>query len=88
MTNENQGSSSFCVEQRKNGDDKKALYHCNYCNKDITGKIRIKCGVCSDFDLCVECFSVGAQVSPHESDHSYRVMVSDQPFFEVFRVLK
>lgn len=55
---------------------KRALYHCNYCNKDITGKIRIKCYVCPDFDLCVECFSVGAEVQPHKSNHPYRVMVS------------
>ncbi|KAL7102525.1 hypothetical protein ACP275_08G125300 [Erythranthe tilingii] len=55
-------------------DGKKALYHCNYCNKDISGKIRIKCVVCSDFDLCIECFSVGAEVYPHKSNHPYRVM--------------
>ncbi|XP_051135733.1 transcriptional adapter ADA2-like isoform X3 [Andrographis paniculata] len=55
-------------------DGKKALYHCNYCNKDISGKIRIKCVICSDFDLCVECFSVGAEVHPHKSNHPYRVM--------------
>ncbi|KAF5737328.1 transcriptional adapter ADA2b-like isoform X1 [Tripterygium wilfordii] len=53
---------------------KRALYHCNYCNKDITGKIRIKCAMCPDFDLCVECFSVGAEVTPHKSNHPYRVM--------------
>ncbi|KAL0915502.1 hypothetical protein M5K25_015925 [Dendrobium thyrsiflorum] len=53
---------------------KKALYHCNYCNKDISGKIRIKCSKCPDFDLCVECFSVGAEVTPHRSNHPYRVM--------------
>ncbi|XP_059438872.1 transcriptional adapter ADA2b-like [Corylus avellana] len=52
----------------------RALYHCNYCNKDITGKIRIKCVVCPDFDLCIECFSVGAEVTPHKSNHPYRVM--------------
>ncbi|XP_020570652.1 transcriptional adapter ADA2-like isoform X2 [Phalaenopsis equestris] len=55
-------------------DGKKALYHCNYCNKDISGKIRIKCSKCPDFDLCVECFSVGAEVTPHRSNHPYRVM--------------
>ncbi|MCD9641921.1 hypothetical protein HAX54_028406 [Datura stramonium] len=52
----------------------KEQYHCNYCNKDISGRIRIKCVVCSDFDLCVECFSVGAEVQPHKSNHLYRVM--------------
>ncbi|XP_022733546.1 transcriptional adapter ADA2a-like isoform X2 [Durio zibethinus] len=51
-----------------------ALYHCNYCNKDLSGMVRIKCAVCPDFDLCVECFSVGAEVSPHKSNHPYRVM--------------
>lgn len=55
-------------------DGKRALYHCNYCNKDISGRIRIKCAVCSDFDLCIECFSVGAEVYPHKSNHHYRVM--------------
>ncbi|KAG5561065.1 hypothetical protein RHGRI_004172 [Rhododendron griersonianum] len=63
-------------EGQGTGDGKKALYHCNYCNKDITGKIRIKCAVCPDFDLCIECFSVGAEVTPHKSNHPYRVMVS------------
>lgn len=55
----------------------KALFHCNYCNKDITGKIRIKCCTCADFDLCIECFSVGAEVTPHKSNHPYSVMVSN-----------
>ncbi|KAH9625693.1 hypothetical protein KSS87_019188 [Heliosperma pusillum] len=66
-------SSSFVSGQGSN-DGKKALYHCNYCNKDISGMIRIKCAVCPDFDLCIECFSVGAEVHPHKSDHPYRVM--------------
>ncbi|OMP07960.1 Zinc finger, ZZ-type [Corchorus olitorius] len=44
---------------------KKALYRCNYCNKDLIGKIRIKCDFCPDFDLCIKCFSVGAEVTPH-----------------------
>ncbi|KAI9075981.1 hypothetical protein K1719_042053 [Acacia pycnantha] len=53
---------------------KVSLYHCNYCDKDISRKIRIKCAVCQDFDLCLECFSVGAEVTPHKSNHPYRVM--------------
>ena len=55
---------------------KLALYHCNYCNKDISGRVRIKCVMCPDFDLCLECFSVGAEVTPHKCNHPYRVMVS------------
>ncbi|GMJ08276.1 homolog of yeast ADA2 2B, PROPORZ1 [Hibiscus trionum] len=64
--------SSFSGQGTSEG--KRALYHCNYCNKDITGKIRIKCATCPDFDLCIECFSVGAEVTPHKSSHPYRVM--------------
>jgi len=69
-------SISAAIGGAGEGGGKKALYHCNYCNKDISGKIRIKCSKCPDFDLCVECFSVGAEVTPHRSNHPYRVMVS------------
>lgn len=65
----------FCDVGQGGTEGKKALFHCNYCNKDISGKIRIKCSKCPDFDLCVECFSVGAEVTPHRSNHPYRVMV-------------
>ncbi|KAI9396483.1 hypothetical protein POPTR_004G135400v4 [Populus trichocarpa] len=54
---------------------KRALYHHNYCEKDVTGKVRIKCAECLDFGLCAECFSVGAEVGPHKSNHPYRVMM-------------
>ncbi|GLT76642.1 hypothetical protein SLA2020_482920 [Shorea laevis] len=78
-TGENLESSSSGQGSDKG---KRALYHCNYCNKDITGQIRIKCAECADFDLCVQCFSVGAEVTPHKNSHSYRVM--DDLSFPVF----
>ncbi|EFJ14661.1 hypothetical protein SELMODRAFT_96986, partial [Selaginella moellendorffii] len=53
---------------------KRAAYHCNYCNKDVSGMIRIKCAKCADFDLCIECFSVGVEISTHKSNHPYRVI--------------
>ncbi|KAJ8748625.1 hypothetical protein K2173_007615 [Erythroxylum novogranatense] len=55
-------------------EERGALYHCNYCHKDISGMVRIKCALCPDFDLCVECFSVGAELTPHKCNHPYRVM--------------
>ncbi|KAK4484998.1 hypothetical protein RD792_007605 [Penstemon davidsonii] len=67
-------NSESVIAGQGTSDGKKALYHCNYCNKDITGRIRIKCAACSDFDLCIECFSVGAEVHPHKSCHPYRVV--------------
>eukprot|EP00854_Cymbomonas_tetramitiformis_P000618 gene618-1044_t len=57
-----------------NPDQKRALYHCNYCQKDITNVVRIKCAVCSEVDLCVECFSTGAEITPHKNDHDYRII--------------
>ncbi len=38
--------------------------------------VRIKCAVCPDFDLCLDCFSVGVEITPHQNDHAYRVMDS------------
>jgi len=49
-------------------------YHCDYCSKDITNVVRIRCAECADFDLCLECFSVGVEVYPHKNTHKYRVL--------------
>ncbi|KAF9669631.1 hypothetical protein SADUNF_Sadunf14G0127400 [Salix dunnii] len=75
-TTSNVGSieTAFPAVYQETSQGKLALYHCNYCHKDISGMVRIKCAVCPDFDLCVECFSVGAEVTPHKSNHPYRVM--------------
>ncbi|RZC65824.1 hypothetical protein C5167_009518 [Papaver somniferum] len=75
-----ENSESTAAGQGTN-EGKSALFHCNYCNKDVTGKIRIKCAVCPDFDLCLECFSVGAEITPHRSNHPYRVMVTSSQRF-------
>ena len=53
---------------------RRSLYHCNYCRKDISNTVRIKCAVCADFDLCLECFSVGVSITPHDPNHAYRVV--------------
>ncbi len=52
----------------------RALYHCNYCQKDISNVPRIKCAECKDFDLCLECFSVGVEIKPHKNTHDYQVV--------------
>lgn len=51
-----------------------AQYHCDYCRKDISSTVRIRCAECADFDLCLECFSVGVEVYPHKNNHKYRVI--------------
>ncbi|CAG2158354.1 unnamed protein product [Oppiella nova] len=50
-------------------------YHCNYCDEDIND-IRVKCNECQDFDLCLQCFSCGAEIGSHRSRHSYQLIVS------------
>lgn len=75
-TTSNVGSmeTAFPAVYQETSQGKLALYHCNYCHKDISGMVRIKCAMCPDFDLCIECFSVGAEVTPHKGNHPYRVM--------------
>ncbi|PIA58229.1 hypothetical protein AQUCO_00500284v1 [Aquilegia coerulea] len=68
-----QTAADSASSDSKKVEGKKALYHCNYCTRDISGKIHVKCAICPDFDLCMECFSVGAEVTPHKSDHPYQV---------------
>eukprot|EP00471_Norrisiella_sphaerica_P007340 CAMPEP_0184482248 /NCGR_PEP_ID=MMETSP0113_2-20130426/3814_1 /TAXON_ID=91329 /ORGANISM="Norrisiella sphaerica, Strain BC52" /LENGTH=455 /DNA_ID=CAMNT_0026861865 /DNA_START=166 /DNA_END=1533 /DNA_ORIENTATION=+ len=73
------------IKKRKNvaNDEARALaesanekhqYFCDFCRKDLSGVVRIRCAECKDFDLCVECFSVGVEVAPHVNNHKYRVM--------------
>lgn len=33
--------------------------------------LRITCGVCPDFDLCLQCFACGAELGSHKSNHRY-----------------
>jgi hypothetical protein len=49
----------------------RALYHCNYCHTDISNEVRIKCADCQDFDLCLDCFAVGVEVTPHRNTHRW-----------------
>ncbi|KAG8233713.1 hypothetical protein J437_LFUL013833 [Ladona fulva] len=48
-------------------------YNCTYCQEEISG-LRVKCAECKDFELCLECFSSGAEIGPHKNDHSYQLM--------------
>lgn len=50
------------------------LFQCDYCSRDLTNVVRIRCAECKDFDLCLDCFSVGAEVNGHKKTHDYHVM--------------
>ena len=49
-------------------------YHCDYCRVDISNALHIKCAVCKDFDLCLQCFAAGHAVQPHQPTHAYRLI--------------
>ena len=53
---------------------KRALFSCVYCQKDISGVVRIKCAECAEMHLCVDCFSVGVEPHPHRACHAYHVV--------------
>ncbi|KAK9737464.1 Zinc finger, ZZ type [Popillia japonica] len=50
-----------------------AKVNCTYCQEEING-VRVQCSVCVDFDLCLQCFSSGAEAGTHRNDHPYRFM--------------
>jgi predicted amidophosphoribosyltransferase len=50
---------------------------CDACQASIGHIVRIKCHVCEDVELCVECFAQGKEFDKHKATHSYRVMASN-----------
>ncbi|XP_019881745.1 transcriptional adapter 2B [Aethina tumida] len=48
-----------------------AKVSCTYCQEDING-VRVQCCVCTDFDMCLQCFASGAEIGPHKNDHAYK----------------
>ncbi|KAF6003424.1 Transcriptional [Cyanidiococcus yangmingshanensis] len=58
-------------------------YHCNNCARDISDTVRIRCAVCVEYDLCIDCFSIGAETDDHRCEHDYRILeVVDLDVFE------
>ncbi|XP_039757533.1 transcriptional adapter 2B isoform X1 [Pararge aegeria] len=58
-----------------------AKYNCTYCQEEING-VRVRCAECKDFDICLQCFSLGAEIGAHKNDHSYQFM--DSGAFGIF----
>jgi transcriptional adapter 2-alpha len=48
--------------------------HCDFCDKEITKHTKILCAECPDLDICVNCFSTGAENEKHSKNHSYHVI--------------
>ncbi len=70
--------------EKKDVQETTSRFHCNYCGRDLSLQIRARCAVCPDYDSCLDCFSVGASLSPHEPSHAYRLVeVVHAPIFQV-----
>lgn len=63
-------------------DNKGRLFHCDVCSVDCTNRIRIKCAICPDYDLCVPCFSSGATSADHKPWHDYQII--EQNTYPIF----
>lgn len=60
-----------------------AKFHCDICSADATRRVRIRCAVCEDYDLCVPCFAEGKSSGSHKPWHDYRVIEQHQfPIFD------
>ncbi|KAF8253055.1 transcriptional adaptor 2 [Wilcoxina mikolae CBS 423.85] len=60
-------------------------YHCDACNGDITFTVRIRCAhaACVEYDLCVPCFTSGAETGSHKcATHPYHVI--EQNSYPIF----
>jgi hypothetical protein len=69
---------------------RRGVYECDYCHSDISQLPRIRCVVCTDFDLCLDCCSTATQQrgGGHDSTHPYRVCDSTRyPLFPQQQVM-
>lgn len=62
--------------------EKGKLYHCDVCSSDCTNRIRIKCAICTDYDLCVPCFASGSSTLDHKPWHDYQII--EQNTYPIF----
>ncbi|EEQ37812.1 hypothetical protein CLUG_01935 [Clavispora lusitaniae ATCC 42720] len=62
--------------------EKGRLYHCDVCSSDCTNRTRIKCAICTDYDLCVPCFASGSSTLDHKPWHDYQII--EQNTYPIF----
>nr|CAG4651785.1 EOG090X058A [Triops cancriformis] len=56
-------------------------HRCGYCQEEISG-VRVHCSVCEDYDLCLQCFVLGAEIGAHKNTHGYQLR--DPGTFRIF----
>mmetsp|Transcript_6146 Transcript_6146/g.17441 ORF Transcript_6146/g.17441 Transcript_6146/m.17441 type:complete len:1045 (+) Transcript_6146:158-3292(+) len=61
QNNNNNASASEVLDNNAllvlTSEKRRGIYECDYCHSDISQQPRIRCAVCTDFDLCLDCFT-------------------------------
>ena len=67
---------------------RRGVYECDYCRTDISQIPRVRCAICPDFDLCLDCLVSPPNEAGHDPTHGYRVCDSTRyPLFPTSRTL-
>jgi hypothetical protein len=67
---------------------RRGVYECDYCRTDISQLPRVRCAICPDFDLCLDCLVSPPNEASHDPTHGYRVCDSTRyPLFPTSRTL-
>ncbi|GAX15967.1 transcriptional adapter 2-alpha [Fistulifera solaris] len=89
-------SSLFDEEEKKapyddlvlTSEKRRGVYECDYCRTDISQLPRVRCAICPDFDLCLDCLVSPPNEASHDPTHGYRVCDSTRyPLFPTSRTL-
>ncbi|CDK24797.1 unnamed protein product [Kuraishia capsulata CBS 1993] len=59
-----------------------AKFHCDVCSSDCTRRVRIRCAICQEYDLCVPCFLRGESSGKHKPWHDYKII--EQHAYPIF----
>jgi hypothetical protein len=54
---DNEDEESLLLPLVLTSEKRQNTYECDYCHQDISQQPRIRCAVCTDFDLCLDCFA-------------------------------
>ncbi|XP_022101292.1 transcriptional adapter 2-beta-like isoform X2 [Acanthaster planci] len=63
----------FRARKQKKMAETPTRYYCNYCQDELKA-FSVRCCECTDFDLCLQCFSAGAELGSHQRDHDYQII--------------
>ncbi|KAL7485570.1 hypothetical protein ACHAW6_011165 [Cyclotella cf. meneghiniana] len=73
-SNNNTAAGNASMQLVLLGEKPRGLYECDYCRADLTRSPRIRCAVCPDFDLCLDCLATSDHVEMCKSRREFQRM--------------